>query len=278
MSGTQITVSGADYSARNLGNTNPAIQVLLSMGVDPTSKFGLGFKTFYTTLLNANLISKFSNAYVYGGGTPLSDSIDIITNFTANKMTFPNDSTAFHTAGGYTPNVAAGNYGRSAFVVTQLANFHIHVYHNTAETNSAAIAWLIGVADNNAPADYIAGIRRNSNGQWGTNIDQNSAPFFVGTDTSYSTTTGLKTGLIRGGSAEEFYISGISRATGTKTIAPTFGNARTITVGGQGLGSAIQLPSTSSRFRFAGWGNAAWLQADETVLNNALIALEAALA
>ncbi len=273
--GTRIIVPNADFSARGLGNINRYYQLLELMGTtSPTWK--AAFKTFYNGFEAAGFPTRFVNAYTFGGGSVQADQLDIITGLSAGQLTFSNDTSGSHTQSGYQSAKTPSRAGVSNFAPTQFTNFSLHAYNVTAVPTSET-ATLVGI-NTNTGGDYVAKINRNSDGQWEGSIDKLTGNTVVQSGSlSYANSLGLKTVSITGGTVRNLYIDGILRGTNTKSIAPIFGGAATMAIGGLG-GGGVPIGNFNGFMRFSGWTNTVWTQDDENTLKALLDAFNTALA
>lgn len=263
------------FAGSDLGNVNLSEQYLLATGrTDRTA-----VRNFVTAFEAAGFLSKFGVARLFGGGSSLSDSINLINpvaNASANQAAFQNDNASYHTTTGWKPNATALHYARGNFFISgDLTHFHIHAYNTTPEEQGSTVnRFLAGFAANATGNNIQISLQRN-----GQNFMRGSVGAFTGASVLQGPsgqTSGV--GLLsaaRVGNVAKLYDNGTAIVTNSNVTNTPATNGTSNMFEGSNSNAAAQV--TSATLLFMGYGFADWTDADETALKTMLDTFKAAI-
>jgi hypothetical protein len=265
----EILVKGANFSALGLGNVRWVENYITAAGItNATQKAAL--RTLYTAFNTAGIDQKLEVFRLFFTGSATNDALNLL-DVTKYALSFQNDDPTVHTSTGYQGSVSPYRYGISTYMVRDLNNFHMHQWHNTAETNSSAYG-LGRLQISSGGNNFTAYIRRGPTTIGGV-INSNSPS---GTVLTASDATGMGLASVaRVATVTNLYNAGAKVGTNTTTyVGTTDGTAPVLE------GNAFPATSTYSNagkiLSFA-YGQSLWTDADELALFNAITAFKVSL-
>lgn len=270
-------IKGADFSGLGLGNKRWSENYILNGNItNPTHKTAI--RALYTTLNTAGIDKKLQVLRLFFTGTALGDKLNMLNpvdSAAAYVGLLVNDAEAAHTTTGYQPDATTSRRIQSEYLISsvgQLTNFHAHVFNNTPETSVSGFKTMLGVTSTSGGNTLEVMLSRNNNLKTQGSIG-------VSTTRVCETTTAYdnqKTGLLsiaKNGTTQKLYDAGVPIITATASPAIVVATPVPIQEGVSGTQSSW---TTSAKLLAVAYGSSAWTDADEAILNSALVAFKAA--
>lgn len=270
--GFQITIKGADFSSKGLGNINISEKYIALLGITDSTKKN-AIRVFYKDLKDAGLNGKIGYARLFFAGNSLGDSINLmnpVANISANMATYYADNAAYHATTGWSTSKATGHFAKSNFPISgSLNNLHLHAYNSST---SDAESYLLGSQSNTVGVNqFFVGLQRKASGftRGYIGIYPIETAGWAAAPTGYDTN---KTGLLsisRQSNVQKLYDAGVVIATNTRTDTPIVNGTSSLWEGAL-IDYAASTTTFNGTFRFVAAGFSTWTDADEIALNTAL--------
>ncbi|WP_428663547.1 hypothetical protein [Runella sp.] len=240
--GFTVTIEGADFSGNGEESVFAAETFIRNAQItDDIIKNA--YRQLYTDLEAAGAFLKCQAIYAFGGGTALSDSINLVypalgISAPAYQITWLNDTTGAHTRAGYIPDGLTGRVANTNFPINgDINGFHLHVFNKTASTNTNA--FLAGAQANATGNAFYIGLHRRGNTFTKGAFSPYSAPFYLAAPGGYDINkTGLLSLVRTTGGVEKLYDNGVVIAQTTRSDTWQTNGNTPLYVGGLSTGTS----------------------------------------
>jgi hypothetical protein len=258
----EIVVKGANFAGLGLGSTRWIENYITAAAITNATQLA-ALRKLYTTMNAAGVDSKLEVFRLFFTGSATKDSLNLL-NKDIYSVAWQADDPTVHTTSGYLGSVSPYRYGISTYMAKDLSNFHLHQWHNTAETNGSAYG-LGRLQISSGGNNFSAYVRRYPTGIAGV-ISANSPG---GTLLSAASASGMGLASVaRVGTKTTLYDAGLPVGNNTTTYAGAADGTAPILEGNAFPGTSTY--SNAGKVLSFAYGAGVWTDADELVLFNAI--------